>query len=201
MRCPACRHPNLIRDALEPVLSAHFCRQCGGQWIEGAQYWRWLELTTDDNAAPASIHSAAPDSNAGPPLSEPGKARLCPECGRLLARTPVGHGVDFRVDHCTTCGGTWLDAGEWEALRSRGMHRNLHRVFSPAWAAEVSREEQRAAHEAMLIQLFGPDDLAEMRRVSAWLRHHPKSRELVAALLDEVRQAGSVDVIAAMNGA
>jgi len=37
----------------------------------------------------------------------------CPRCQSVVLRVRV-HGVE--VDHCTACGGVWLDAGELEIL-------------------------------------------------------------------------------------
>ena len=44
-------------------------------------------------------------------------AKICPECGRILLKYKVGHGLDFFVDHCSGCGGIWLDKNEWNALK------------------------------------------------------------------------------------
>jgi Zn-finger nucleic acid-binding protein len=203
MKCPACVNAKLIRCSLEPTLQSLACRQCGGNWVEAQQYFRWLELSGEAGAGGDSCESPTPESEptefapadsaplapATPAASadDDAKARLCPECGRLLARLKVGHGVPFRIDHCGTCGGTWLDAGEWEALRDHGLHRTLHRVFSPTWQAELTRLERRAEHEELLRRMLGPDELAQVRRFADWIKCRPKRSELLAVLLAEVK--------------
>jgi Zn-finger nucleic acid-binding protein len=189
-----------MRSTIEPALPSLSCRDCGGNWLAATQYFQWLELSaaageTHPPGEVAPVEGAraefacAKGTQAGAELiDDDAKARLCPECGRLLARHKVGHGVAFRVDHCGTCGGTWLDAGEWEALRRRGLHRTLHRVFSPAWQAELTQHEWREAHAAMLLRKLGPDELAEVRRFGTWIKSRPRRSELLAVLLEEVRE-------------
>jgi len=193
MKCPACANGKLIRCELEPALESLACRDCGGNWMAASPYFRWLELSAAESDAPAD--STRPDDEAAGAESsgdntttdDANMARLCPECGRLMARHKVGHGVAFRVDHCGTCGGTWLDPGEWEALRRRGLHRTLHRVFSPAWQAELTQRERRDAHAAMLTRKLGAEELAEVRRFGAWVNGRPRRSELLAVLLEEMR--------------
>ena len=191
MKCPACANGKLIRCELEPALASLACRECGGNWVAATPYFHWLELSAAGGDAPAGSmrpddETAGAESHGDNMTNDDAKARLCPECGRLMARHGVGHGVAFRVDHCGACGGTWLDPGEWEALRRRGLHRTLHRVFSPAWRAELTRREWRDAHTAMLIRKLGAEELAEVRRCSAWINGRPKRSELLAVLLEEL---------------
>lgn len=52
----------------------------------------------------------------------------CPKCGMDLAT------VDFqgvKVDRCTTCGGTYFDAGELEEVlkRDQGFLKKVHSIF------------------------------------------------------------------------
>jgi hypothetical protein len=136
------------------------------------------------------------------PASSPAGLMKCPACanGKLIrcelepalaslaCRACGGDWVAFRVDH-GTCGGTWLDPGEWEALRRRGLHRTLHRVFSPAWQAELTQRERRDAHDAMLLRKLGAEELAEVRRFGAWINGRPGRSELLAVLLEEMRRS------------
>jgi Zn-finger nucleic acid-binding protein len=110
-------------------------------------------------------------------------AKLCPECGRFLIRHKVGHGVDFCIDRCTACGGIWLDANEWQQLRRRGLHDDLHFVFSAAWQAGLHREDDLTRHEHMLAQKLGAADAAEIRRIKQWIDAHPHRAALCAYLL------------------
>ena len=71
------------------------------------------------------------------------------------------------------------------------MHDNLHFIFSGAWQAEVMREAREVAREQLLLKNLGPEDLAELKRVRAWIDGHPKRSELYAALLDGIENRPS----------
>lgn len=55
----------------------------------------------------------------------------CPKCGMELQAVKFG---DIEVDRCFSCGGTWLDRGEFEKLsaaesRSQGTLKSLLNIF------------------------------------------------------------------------
>src|SRR4051812_37421770 len=102
--CPSCRQPSLRPAQLEPLLSSHACASCGGQWLRGEAYFRWLDHP-DRSSAPGQL-----DATSAAEVHDSTRAMLCPECGKLLARFRVGHGLSFFIDHCSGCGGIWLDA-------------------------------------------------------------------------------------------
>lgn len=110
MRCPIHEQEFLCRDELSPGLSILRCPEGGGAWVRPGAYWKWHERHADD---------AAPDASAGtePPIQDSPAGKRCPEDGAFLIRHDVGHGLDFHIDRCGHCGGIWLDAHEWEALR------------------------------------------------------------------------------------
>ena len=180
MNCPVCKVTTLEAEELEPGLHDQRCRQCGGRWIDGARYLAWVE------AQGQQLADKPAEEGVELPVAESGKAKLCPQCGRLLTRAKVGRGAAFHLERCATCGGIWTDANEWEVLKSRNMHDNLHFVFSAAWQAEVMRQERASAREKLLRTKLGAEDLAEIQRVRAWLDGHPRRAELYAVLLDGI---------------
>ena len=42
--------------------------------------------------------------------------RICPECGRAMAKLNYAYNSNVIVDQCDTCHGIWLDKGEVEKL-------------------------------------------------------------------------------------
>jgi Zn-finger nucleic acid-binding protein len=175
MKCPVCKDVVLEEHELEADLPSWQCRECNGHWLEGERYHSWLEKQ------PREGHTtqAAVDL----PVRESEAAKLCPKCGRFLGRFNVGHGLEFRLDRCGHCGGIWFDANEWETLKARGLHERVHFVFSAAWQAEFVRQEHDKTMEKLLIERLGEGDLAEVRRIKAWIEGHPRRAELYAFLI------------------
>lgn len=143
--------------------------------MRGEQYYQWMERREKTSAAPGEALTAVQDSKA---------AKLCPECSRLLIRYRVGHGADFSLDRCNTCAGIWFDAAEFETLHQLGLHDRIHFIFSAAWQANVTRDDQRKSHDALLLQKLGTDDFEELKRVRAWVRGHAHRAAILASLTE-----------------
>jgi Zn-finger nucleic acid-binding protein len=137
----------------------------------------------------APVDSAVDDSGPG---------KLCPACGAFLILHKVGCGLAFHLDRCGRCGGTWLDANEWEFLRSRDLHRSLHLVFSESWQRRVRREERTRQYRRVVTSVLderlrrqcGEPDIERLKRFKQWIDGHPRRRELYA-YLEGTRQGES----------
>lgn len=139
MKCPTCTPDRgLVTVELEaPWLLARECPGCDGHWISATAYRNWWlhhPGNLPEVPAGAGTELAAAD---GPYL------RRCPECDYILGRFRIGRGIPFTIDQCRNCGGAWFDAGEWQALRDRNLHDDLHFIFSDDWQDELRRLEQR----------------------------------------------------------
>lgn len=176
MNCPRCHSAALSVQELEPHLPAWSCPQCRGHWIKGSDYWTWLQ------GHGPSLPEKPFSEDAAPLMPEAASALRCPDCGHILGRYAVGHEISFRLDHCAHCGGVWFDGGEWETLKARNLHDDVHAVFSDVWQARVRREAQAREREEELRATIGGDDLAELRRVKAWLLAHPERMTMYALL-------------------
>ncbi len=180
LNCPVCKTAVLASGTIDGDLAAHPCPQCQGQWIASKDYWKWLETRTVSSPEP-------------PPAEHPRNVvvkqgetpKFCPDCGRFMRRLKVGHGIQFVVDRCATCGGFWLDANEWENLKSRHIHERLHFIASDAWQAEVARQEREQGHERIVREKIGVEDLEKIKAIKAWIEGHPRKAELYAVLLDK----------------
>ena len=167
MNCPVCKDVVLANEELLENLKAKVCRQCGGRWIQSFQYWRWLDKhggTLPEKPAAESVELPVDDSTA---------AKLCPECGHFLTRRKVGHGVDFGLDRCNSCGGIWFDKNEWEVLVSRNLHDEVHFVFSTAWQKQIRNDETTESFENRIESLIGADDHEKLKQVANWINSHP----------------------------
>lgn len=99
--CPRDKTP-LVEQKLERV-TPDVCPKCSGAFFDAHELGR---ATGDKELAKylSQVHGAA---------SSP---MVCPACGNLMDLDKIGA---VHIDHCTTCLGVWLDAGEKEKLLAR----------------------------------------------------------------------------------
>lgn len=126
MNCPVCKTSQLISTELEANLSALKCPDCGGNWIHGGEYWKWLEKHGH------SLPERAVQDEGWSPV-EPSEYLDCPECRFRMLKYLVGHGLSFSLDHCEGCKGIWLDRNEWEALKKRNLHDDINSMLTSFW--------------------------------------------------------------------
>jgi Zn-finger nucleic acid-binding protein len=176
MKCPVCKTTELTQINLEDKLPANGCGQCGGKWLSSFRYYEWLQF--HGSTLPEKPYE-------GPPLAiaERQDAKLCPECRRILVRYAVGHGTNLTLDHCGSCNGVWLDTNEWEALKGRNLHDEIHLIFTRDWQTQVRKEERKKHLDAIYARHFGTD-YEEIKRVRQWLDQHPERGRIVAFLTD-----------------
>jgi Zn-finger nucleic acid-binding protein len=176
MKCPVCKTTELSPINLDARLPAGGCPKCGGTWLSSFRYYEWLQV--QGPSQPEKPYE-------GPPLtvSQTQDAKLCPECGRILIRYAVGHGTNFTLDHCGSCNGVWLDNNEWQALKGRNLHDEIHLIFSRDWQTQVRKEERKKHLESIYAQHFGKD-YDEIKRIRQWLDQHPERGRLLAFLTD-----------------
>jgi Zn-finger nucleic acid-binding protein len=175
MQCPLCKRHTLSPTELTPGLSSITCDECKGAWITRSNYEAWRARRPADTAET----STAAEFN----VTDNHKAKLCPQCGRLLLPYRVGHGVSFSIDYCGACGGIWLDQNEWEAIKARNLHDNLHQIVTERWQTDVRQSAiQESIERAYERQLGGAYPKAQ--EIKAWLRGQPQKGLLLAYLAD-----------------
>jgi Zn-finger nucleic acid-binding protein len=176
MNCPICSGVSLTQTTLEADLPGYVCEQCHGNWISSREYWRWLERHGP------TLPEKAPD---GPEVEavDTEQIKTCPECRRLMLRYQVGHGTGIGLDQCGACNGIWFDRGEWDLLKSRNLHDEVHLVFTAPWQSAVRKEASRARLDAIYRQRFGAD-YDEVKRIRSWVDAHPARDQILAFLTD-----------------
>jgi Zn-finger nucleic acid-binding protein len=185
MKCPVCKKVALEahENADGPV--THACGGCGGKYVKSSQYFAWLDRHGENvPERPADQAPALPVAD-----SKPGK--LCPECGAFLIRHEVGHDIDFAIDRCGRCGGIWLDGNEWETLVARGLHDDVHMVFSEAYQTELKRRRRADEYgqtvtdilDEKLTKQLGEADFAKLKEFQQWLAAHDQAEQIYAYLM------------------
>lgn len=178
MKCPVCKTSFLHSLETGELPQRLVCDDCGGTWIKAFQYWKWLE------AHGANQPEKSSDNSPQPPVTDSTKAKICPECGHLLTRRIVGHGINFSIDRCGTCGGIWFDKNEWEILKNRNLHDDIHFIFSSAWQHRIVEEQQKKTYEKRIETILGSSDFAKLKDLKSWLARHPKRNTIMAFLSD-----------------
>ncbi|HEY1017012.1 MAG TPA: zf-TFIIB domain-containing protein [Herpetosiphonaceae bacterium] len=176
MDCPICEKTELRAIDLEPALPAHQCPSCAGVFLLSSTYRDWV-FALPPADPPASADPAPPEWRAEPP-----GAKCCPRCAHLLLRYRVSVEIPFSLDLCGHCNSVWLDAGEWERLKQRQLHDDIHHMFTDAWQRRLRIALRRAALGQIYAGKFGDADYAEIRRIRAWLEAHPHVHALRAYL-------------------
>ncbi len=167
---------------IEPGLEVYECPKSGGLWIPLQSYLAWKDRHPQGLAAPAD--------GCAPVLQDDSRQRalICPESGRLLLRYRVGQGLQFHLDRSPATGGVWLDKGEWEALKSRGLHVALHLIFTAAYQRQIRSSEYVQRLTGTFRDRIGAVDFSRVAEFGAWLARHPKRRDICCYLLDNLEE-------------
>jgi len=104
---------------------------------------------------------------------------------QLLLPYRVGHGLSFSIDYCGACGGVWFDRSEWDAIKAKNLHGNLHDIVSAHWQSAVRRLEVQESIEQTYKRLLGAN-YGKASDLRAWLREQPQ-RSLILAYLSGLK--------------
>jgi len=184
-------HPDTIMELreIEPGLVVYECPRSGGLWIPLQAYFAWKERQPQASGA-------LPEGGA-PVLQDDARQRalVCPESGRLLLRYRVGHGLQFHIDRSPATGGVWLDKGEWEALKSKGLHVALNLIFTAAYQRQIRSAEYVQTLTDAFRERIGAADFSKVAEFGAWLAHHPRRRDICCYLLDNIDQRTEAEAV------
>ena len=179
MKSPASPSTQLVKVELEPKLAAYHCPETGGHYLSAASYWHWLGKN------PNRLPQLPSSGDELPTEEEKTGNLLCPETGLPMLRYKVGHGFTFTIDRSPT-GGLWFDKGEWEALRERNFHDELHLIFTLPWQNKVRRETQEENLANILKERIGEEAYEKTISFRDWLSTQPDSTPILALLRESV---------------
>ena len=109
-----------------------------------------------------------------------------------MTRYQVGHGLKFQVDHSPATGGVWLDKGEWEALKSKGLHNELNFIFTASYQRDIRTAEYQEALEKAFQERIGSADFQKIAELKTWIAAHPKRRDICCYLIHEIEQGSKL---------
>ncbi len=178
MKSPVGSKKALASTQLEDGLMAYRCPESGGHYISAVSYMRWL------SNQPARLPQLPPDGEDMHECIETSSAKLCPETGTIMSRYQVGHGFSFTVDRSIT-GGIWLDAGEWEALRRRNFHDEIHYIFTQPWQSNVLEQERATSARKRLEERLGVELLGRVDALKSEIAGSPHREQILAYLFHD----------------
>lgn len=182
MRSPACPDTELLLREIESGLSAYTCPKSGGVWIPLQSYLTWKERQKGEGGPVRSGYAPVPTDDSAR------RALICPESGRLLIRYRVGQGLNFHVDLSPVTGGVWLDQGEWEALKSKGLHAELHLIFTASYQRQIRTAEYEESLDNTFRDRIGPRDFEKVAAFKSWLAEHPNQRDICCYLMHAIEK-------------
>lgn len=185
MHSPVAPGAVLQLKEIEPGLAAYECPVSQGLWIPLQSYLAWKESNPHHPGSPPAGYAPVPADNSKRP------ALLCPESGCLLSRYRVGHGLNFHIERSPVTGGVWLDKGEWEALKSRGLDADLSLIFTASYQKQLRTEEHREAVEQSFRDRIGATDFARVLEFKKWLATHPHRRDISCYLNYDAETPGA----------
>jgi Zn-finger nucleic acid-binding protein len=169
---------------IEPGLSAYVCPKSEGVWIPLQSYLTWREQHKgEQNPQPSGCIPELADDSKRPAL-------ICPESGRLLIRYRVGRGLNFHVDLSPITGGVWLDKGEWEALKSKGLHSELNFIFTASYQRQIRNADYEETLDRTFGARIGTEDFQKVTAFKSWLAAHPKRRDICCYLMHDLEREG-----------
>src|SRR5688500_16094864 len=136
MKCPACKQ-NLCEKCVRGMIVDTCYGGCGGIWFD------MHELEKVDSRGAATLHAVWRDPHNDVILSEP---RVCPRCpNQVLDRRWFSSAKMVKIDECPSCGGLWLDEGEFSQVYEEV---NGSKITSPTWSTTLAQAIAQIALEA-----------------------------------------------------
>lgn len=137
--CPACGAKLLQMTCEDLVLDV--CRNgCGGVWFDN------FELRQATKSIRSIEEDWLPRTTTNRPIhADPSSKRPCPKCdGIRMLRHLFSDSCHIEIDECPSCGGIWLDSGEFEQIYASMNRQDVaapHSTPDPETAILMSRLE------------------------------------------------------------
>jgi len=104
-----------------------------------------------------------------------------------MLRYKAGQGLAFHIDRSPSTGGVWLDKGEWEVLKQRGLQFDLNLVFTASYQRDLRSAEYAHSLEKAFQERIGPADFRRVAEFKDWMTQHAKRRDILCYLSDTLK--------------
>ena len=174
MKCSSCKKGTLERAHFEGLFACHSCTHCGGDLILLGDYIEWQA------ANPGSELSA--DASVDVVALETSRAMVCPLSGTLMTKYRIAADTEHRLDLSPAINAVWLDKGEWNLLKEKGLANKLATIFTNHWQRSVIAEEREALISGINEERFG-DNFEAIKSFKGLISGMPNRSEVIAYLL------------------
>ncbi|RUM36704.1 MAG: hypothetical protein DSY50_01860 [Desulfobulbus sp.] len=171
MNCPKCKTVELRKRGYDSPAN---CYKCGGMWLGRKQLPQFIEHA--DSGINESGGTGHHDEITG----------LCPSGHGIMIRARIDIDQPFYLEKCPTCGGIWLDYGEWEKIVSNRLVEHLHEFWCQSWQAKQRKDKQRVNFLESNRQILGDQVFREVMNLSELLKEHPEKGRALALLQQEI---------------
>jgi len=173
MKCTSCGIGTLSSAYLESLLPCYQCSHCGGNLFMMRDYLRWKDNNPelDSNSDSTSVE-----------LQETEKAMICPKSDGLMTKYRIASDTDHRLDLSASIGAVWLDKGEWELLKQKGLLGSVNTIFTDHWQHEIRSQESADILSSMYQRKFG-DHYEKIKSFRELVNQMDSKSEVIAYLL------------------
>lgn len=174
MKCTSCNNGRLEPGYIDNLFSAHTCDKCGGNWVYLGDYLAWQQNAQDFDSSEQPAATITAD--------ETEKALLCPVSGSLMLKYRISHDSEHRLDLSPAVNGIWLDRGEWQLLKERGLATSLNKIFTAPWQKQIRDDSAKATLEGLYDEKFGTDGHQKLKDLRTWLSDQDQRAAMIAYL-------------------
>jgi Zn-finger nucleic acid-binding protein len=176
MKCPSCGTGRLESSYFDGLFACQSCSNCGGELILLRDFRRWQEQHPESEfTASAEVEVISEDTS---------RAMICPLSKRLMTKYRISADTQHRLDLSPTVNAVWLDKGEWNLLKEKGLATKLSEIFTDHWQHEILDVENAEVMHELYERKFG-DQYEKIKEFKAMMDGMRNRSEVIAYLLAE----------------
>lgn len=176
MKCSSCGTGRLEPSNFEGLFACHSCSSCNGDLILLGDFLRWQELNPDSCVeTQAGVEVVAEETT---------RAMICPLSGTLMTKYRISADTEHRLDLSPSINAVWLDKGEWDLLKDKGLTNKLNEIFTSHWQRGIRATETADMLEDLYVQRFG-ERYKQIKAFKDVIKGMDNRSEVVAYLLSD----------------
>lgn len=173
--CPACGQ-SMKKIFIPSVgVSIDICADgCGGIFFDNQE----MQTITQKQGDISEIRDIINAGNFRP--VDESRQRICSVCGKPMVKTPI-KGIGIEIDTCYSCGGIFLDNGEYDAIRQGIKTKDINDVKSQNNINNINQNTTNGISDDFVRELYR-EGQAENRRL--------ETMQGIASILNSRRRYG-----------